>query len=100
MSITLRKSPGPAVESLIKEFAFPTENPDMNNLHPIHKRHVSVTWDMQEIWGHYSVDNISSGKARELSSVAIYKHLQEMNSGFWDGGPDLEVLSKMPQSAG
>ena len=99
MSISLR-APGPAAEALIKEFAFPTEHLDMNSLHLIYKRHVSVTWDMQETWGHYAVDNISSSKTRELSSVAIHKHLQEINSGFWDAGPDLEVLSKMPQSGG
>ena len=86
---------GPAYEAMIKEFSFPTEHLDFNTLHPIYKRYLVAAYDLQEIWGHYAAENVSGGKARELSSVAIHNCVQANSRKIWDEGPTIRVPVKV-----
>ncbi len=48
----------------------------LNDLHPVYKRHLSAAWVIQSVWGHASMENISLGKAREMTASIIEEHLE------------------------
>lgn len=83
------------IPEVVTKFAFDVEHMDLNTLHPIYKRHLSACWDLQQVWGTYANANISSGKARELTSVVIDRHIKDLGHDFWEGGPVMSVFSKM-----
>lgn len=51
-----------------------------HGLNPVYKKHLPAAWILQNIWGLYSVGEISSGKARELSTAVIEEHLNNIST--------------------
>jgi len=43
-------------------------------LNPIYHKHLPACWVIQDVWGHVHNENISLGKARELTSAIIEEH--------------------------
>lgn len=43
-------------------------------LNPIYEKHLPACWVIQDIWGHVMNENMSLGKARELTASVIEEH--------------------------
>jgi hypothetical protein len=48
-------------------------------LHPIYHKHLPASWIIEDIWGHVANENMSLGKARELTTAVIEEHFNELN---------------------
>lgn len=53
------------------------ENPDLGDIHPIHKKHCAASWQIQDVYGYLYTEQISRGKARELTSGIIEYYQRE-----------------------
>ncbi len=75
------------VEELNKKYGFPASvdvlkerrDKGVSLLDPIYLKHLPAAWIIQTIWGHVQNGNISSGKARELTTAVIEEHLNDPN---------------------
>ena len=47
-------------------------------LNPIYEKHLPAAWIIQNIWGHAAMENISLGKARELTTAVIEEHINNL----------------------
>jgi hypothetical protein len=75
------------VEELNEQFGFNETLPELIKrrksgkvLHPIYDKHLPAAWIIQDIWGHVENENISLGKARELTTAVIEKHINKLNN--------------------
>lgn len=46
-------------------------------LHPVYEKHLRACWIIETIYGHVANENISLGKARELTASVIEQHLKK-----------------------
>lgn len=46
-----------------------------HGLNPVYHKYLPAAWIIQNIWSHYCAGNISSGKARELTTAVIEEHI-------------------------
>ncbi len=48
-----------------------------SKLHPVYVKHLPACWIIETIYGHVANENISLGKARELTASVIEQHLRK-----------------------
>mgnify|MGYP003421614269 FL=1 len=48
-----------------------------SKLNPIYEKHLFACWIIETIYGHVANENISLGKARELTASVIEQHLKK-----------------------
>lgn len=49
-------------------------------LHPVYEKHLPLCWEIQSIYGHVMNENMSLGKARQLTAFAIENHLKTISN--------------------
>lgn len=51
-----------------------------SKLNPIYEKHLPICWIIQDIYGHVANENISLGKARELTASVIEQHIKTLTN--------------------
>lgn len=76
------------LEEILQKYSFNESIEDIDKrtketkeyLNPIYSKHLPVCWIIQDIYEHVNNGNLSLGKARELVSNVIEKHINDENS--------------------
>lgn len=74
------------VEELHKKYGFKFDKKakirylEGQSINPVHMKHAAASFIIQTIWGHVHNENMSTGKARELTSAVIEEHLENLSN--------------------